>query len=260
MSTLLPRYPFPLLLVAHLCSAILLNRQRSFKADAQACVGRLRPPLQIIGQEHIPNNGPVLITTNHYSRPGFPAWWLALAISAALPAEVHWVITTAWTFPGRPGARHLSKVSSWLLARLARVYDFTCMPPMPPRPQETEARALAVRQVLAYVRRASPKLSSGLGPLVGLAPEGQDHPDGQLHMPPPGVGRFIIHLARSGLVILPVGIYEENSLCLRFGQSYCLEIPPDLDPGERDDFASRIVINHIAALLPASISLTTDDH
>ena len=90
--------------------------------------------------------------------------------------------------------------------------------------------------------------------MIGLAPEGGDSAGGILSLPPPGVGRFMLHLAAIGLQIAPVGIYEEDGrLCLRFGQRYRLELAAGLPAVERDRCASQIVMSNIARLLPAAL-------
>jgi hypothetical protein len=154
-------------------------------------------------------------------------------------------MTSAWTFRNRPVARRaLDPTSRWLLRRLARVYGFSLMPPMPPDPRETAARAQAVRRVLTYARHA-PR------PIIGLAPEGRDSADGSLLWPAAGAGRFMLQLAALGLEIAPVGAFEaEGAFCLRFGPRYRLNVPASLSADERDREASRVVMRCIAALLP----------
>jgi hypothetical protein len=98
-----------------------------------------------------------------------------------VPQDVHWVMTAGWTFPGQRRGRLLKPLTYWLFRRVAKVYGFTTMPPMPPNPKESLARARAVRQVLEYAERAN-------RPIIGLSPEGRDFPTGQLGTPPPGVG------------------------------------------------------------------------
>jgi 1-acyl-sn-glycerol-3-phosphate acyltransferase len=238
-----PSYPLPWKTALNLLAAILLRSNREFRADARACLAGLQPPLQVFGEDNIPVGHPCVITCNHYSRPGFRAWWLALAISAVLPVEVHWVITSAWTFPERRYGKFLARITRLLFPHVARVYAFTAMPPMPPDPSEAAARARAVRQVLAYARQVP-------CPLVGLAPEGGDT-GSVLHMPLPGVGRFIAHLAGLGLQISPVGVYEAGGrFCLCFGQPYSLQLPSGLSISERDRYASQVVMSRIAILLP----------
>jgi hypothetical protein len=188
-----------------------------------------------------------VLTVNHYTRRGFRAWWIALALSASVPAEVHWVMTAAWTYPDRLRARTITQATRWLFRRFARVYGFTSMPPMPPDPRDTADRALAVRQVLAYVHGTT-------YPVIGLAPEGSDSPDGTLQWPPMGVGRFVLHLSGRGLALVPVGSFEAGgALCLRFGKPYCLTIPPGLSVHERDRRASQVMMQHIAQQLPAHL-------
>jgi len=215
-----------------------------------ACIGRLKPELQVFGEEFIPKAKPCLLTVNHYTRPGLPAWWLVLAASACVPAEIHWIMTSAWTFPDALRHRLVTPVTRLLFRRIAHVYEFTSMPPMPPAPQDIEERARAVRQVVAYARRAE-------YPVIGLAPEGRDAPHeqpGVLIEPPPGAGRFVLQLARLGLPISPVGVYEEaGNLYIRFGELYELEIPQGKNAEERDWLASQAVMLRIATILPPEL-------
>jgi hypothetical protein len=198
----------------------------------------------VLGEACRPDGGPGLIVLNHYSRPGFWAWWFVLAISALVPADIHWVTTAALRYRPGPRAWLVTPLSRWVLGRMAWLYGFTTMPPMPPRPDEAEARASAVRRVLHYARHAP-------APLVGLSPEGADHPGGRLGWPPPGVGRFMYHLARAGLPIAPVGVFEaDGGLVLHFGPPFAL---PDLSAkgGDLDRAVSEVVLRSVAALLPA---------
>ncbi len=196
------------------------------------------------GREFIPAAGPCLLLSNHYYRPGFDAWQRALAISAAVPVEVHWIITSALTYPGRLEDRVLGGLSRWYLARVARVYGFFGMPPMPPRPGDSQARMEAVRKVVAYARRTP-------SPVIGMSPEGRDILECRLGWPPPGAGRFVLHLAQLGLRLVPLGVYEEGGrLWLHFGPAFDLDLPTGLAPGDLDCRASRQVMQHIARLLP----------
>ncbi|HEY6074710.1 MAG TPA: hypothetical protein VIV15_15330, partial [Anaerolineales bacterium] len=131
-----------------------------------------------------------------------------------------------------------------------KVYGFLPMPPMPPRTQDTVARASAVRAVLSHVE-AHPQSA------LCLAPEGRDLLDGQLSWPPSGAGRFILLLAARGMPVLPVGGWEQDgALQVRFGEPYRLKIPV-IDgwqmTKERDRLAAGIVMRSIAALLPESM-------
>jgi hypothetical protein len=245
-----PRYSYPPFGVLDLASNVLIGGHRSFRADSKRCIERLKPPLRVLGDENIPQSGPCLITFNHYYRPGFGAWWLALAIAAVVPVEMHWIMTGELTYPGKWYAPLGMVGSRWLLSRFGRIYGHTSMPPMPPRPQDMETRARAVREVLSYVKEHPHAI-------LGLAPEGGDQPGGRLSWPAEGAGRFGLLLAGRGLRFVSVGAYEaEGVLCLSFGPAYRvgaaheLSVPRGLSPVEKDCQAAKIIMKHIAQQLP----------
>ncbi len=241
-----PTYPpLPPALLLPVIWTALRGGQRSFRQDALRCTAAL--PLSVLGRENIPQAGPALIVMNHYHRPGFQAFWFSLAISAVTPVDIHWTMTGAWTDDGTLGAKWRAILSPHFLPRLARLYGFTSMPPMPPRPHETALRAGAVRHLLDVARQIPP-------PLLALAPEGMDNPAGGLMRPHPGVGRLLALLDGLGYPIFPVGVSEEAaSLVLSFGPSMCLALQPGLDPAQRDRQAADQVMQAIAARLPAAL-------
>jgi len=246
-SSPFPTYPSAYRIAIRLAPAMVFRLKRSFRQDALSWVKGLQPEPVIIGKENIPQNGPFLLVINHYNRPKFNAWWFVLSASATIPIEIHWIMAAAWTFPNHPLQRYLEWLSRYIFRKIAQVYNFTLMPPMPPRPWETQARALAVRSVIQYAHN-EPKAA------LGLAPEGGDSLTGILEMPAPGVGRFILHLANLGLAIHPLGIYEsEGALHLRFGPILKLDHPPETSPDSRDCWASQITMQAIAKLLPAQL-------
>jgi hypothetical protein len=157
---------------------------------------------------------------------------------------MHWVMTGEFTYSGRWYAPFGAIGSRILLRRIARVYGFTTMPPMPPRPKEVEDRAASVRRVLEHVRHAK-------DPVLGLAPEGYDPPNGILRRPASGLGRFGLLLSRAGLKFIPVGAYEADGFFyLHFGKSYQLSVERELGPDEKDERAAQIIMKNIARLLP----------
>ena len=242
-----PEYSYPRGLLLGVARDLLLLRQRDLHRDAQVCIANLNPPLQVYGKQNIPQHGPCVITINHYHRPGFGAQWFVLAVSATVPVPVHWVITEELTHLSKPTGM-LGPISSRvLLQRIARMYGFTTMPPMPPRPRDVEARARSVRAVLEYVRGAK-------APVLGLAPEGHDSPEGVLTRPPGGVGRFALLITRAGLRFVPVGAYEaDGAFHLHFGEPYELRVPGHLSAEEKDTSAAIMLMNHIAWLLPPAL-------
>ncbi len=262
-----PKYSLPSDMIAGLVRDTILLRRRIFRDDALAAVSQLDPPLKILHQEHIPQNGPCVITVNHYYRPDFFAPWFAFAISAAIPLNIHWVMTGELTYPGKWYAPIGMMLSHFALHRIGRVYDFTPMPPMPPRAKDIEERAASVRKVLEFVGHAK-------NPIIGLAPEGGDQVGGVLTMPAPGVGRFALLLAArgaalpsrtgvltartvspsKGLRFVPIGAYEaDGEFCLHFGESYELKIQHNLSTDEKDSTAAKVIMENIARLLPAHL-------
>jgi hypothetical protein len=222
-------------------------RKRDFRTDAQACISNLYPPLKILGSENIPQRGPCVITVNHFHFEGFGAQWLALAIASLVPVTMYWIMTGEFTYPGKWYEVFGKIGSKILLQRIATVYGFSTMPPMPPRPKDVVARAAAVRAVLEYVHRAP-------DPILGLAPEGHDPPKGVLTRPPSGVGRFGLLLAKAGLQFIPVGAYEADGIFyVHFGEAYALSVSPKLSSDEKDAQASQIIMENIARLLPVHL-------
>ncbi|HLO30802.1 MAG TPA: hypothetical protein VK249_16780 [Anaerolineales bacterium] len=239
-----PDYSYPPGLFLRIARDVVLLRRRDFHKDAQACIGHLKPPLRVLGNKNIPQHGACVLTVNHYHRPGFGAQWFALAISAVVPPNIHWVMTGEFTYPGKWYGPFGALGSRILLKRIAAIYGFTTMPPMPPRPKDVEERAASVRVVLEYVKHIQ-------SPILGLAPEGHDPPNGVLTRPAAGAGRFSLLLSKAGLTFIPVGAFEsEGVFRLHFGEGYELTVRNDLSAAEKDDRAARIIMKNIARLLP----------
>jgi 1-acyl-sn-glycerol-3-phosphate acyltransferase len=248
----MPIYRLPASPLASLLWSWLTLRPRSFADDAQRAVAGLTQAPTVLGAEHVPRQGPCLVTCNHYTRPGLAAWWLTFGVTAAVAAhrapaadpQIHWVMTAAWTFPGsRWRRRVLTPATYWAFARVARIYGFVPMPPMPPDPGQAEARAMAVLRTVRLGRRLVQE-----GGMLGLAPEGRDVPGG-LGQPPSGVGEFITLLEEMGFPVLPVGVSEAGGrLQISFGAPFWPEIPPERS--ERDAAVAGQVMAAIAEQLP----------
>ena len=242
-----PKYSYPSGLFARVALDAALLRYRNFRTDARACIGNLHPPLKVLGDVNIPQRGPCVVTVNHYCRDGFGAQWIALAVAATVPIDMHWIMTAEWTFPGKWHAPVGRPLSRFLLQCLAKIYGFTSMPPMPPHPKDVEARAKAVRAVLDVVKRTK-------DPIIGIAPEGRDSPTGVLAQPASGAGRFGLLLSNVGLKFVPVGVYEEEGIfTIHFGEAYGLKIGRGLSPEEKDAQAAQVIMKNIALLLPSHL-------
>jgi 1-acyl-sn-glycerol-3-phosphate acyltransferase len=240
----------PVQLWLKLSIAVLFLRTRSFTADARSAVSEILPLCELRGLENIPEQGSCLVTCNHYTRPGLDAWWGPLLISTvvashrepAVNAEISWVMTAAWTFPDSPWRQKvLTPVTRWAFKRIAKVYGFINMPPMPPSPNEVFDRVTAVRQTLRLAREIEP-----VDGMIGLAPEGRDTPD-VVGSVPEGAGDFIAHLCKAGLPILPAAASElHGQMRISFGSMFQPIVPKARK--ERDQAVAQQVMDAIRKL------------
>jgi hypothetical protein len=225
-------------------AGILLGRGRDFAQDSRTLVSELKPPLRRLNAPPTLPPGGVAVLANHYVGPDFHAWWLAFAISSSLDAQVKWVVTNEWGYPDLLRRTMVTPATRLFLQRAALSYGFFLMPPMPPRPQEVEARASAVKRILRFVAQSK-------DPILGVAPEGADAPTLALGPPPAGTGRFLIQLARHRMRFLPVAVYQEDkALCIRFGEVFSIDRDGQREASDR---AADLSMRAIARLLPESL-------
>jgi len=237
----------PLFILIFSLSAIL-GRKRSFQKDAVRLASGMGVPVVVTGGKYIPQSGPGLVVFNHYSREGLSILFPVAGLASSIPTEMHWIMTGAWTFPGNPLRRPLRAVTKWVFKRIACVYGFTLTPPMPPETADAPARTEAVRRVFHHIK-ANPST------LVALAPEGRDFPGGVLGELPPGAGKFMLELSQRLEYIYPVGIYEgDGALRINFGPPFDLGSIINSGSSSLEEKASRIAMQHIAALLPVRLA------
>lgn len=242
-----PKYSYPPGRFVRAAWDLLLLHPRDLQQDAKACVEHMKAELRVMGEENIPRRGNCVLTINHFHRPGLGAQWIALAVTALVPLSVRWVVTGELMCQGKWYQAAGSRASRIFLRRLADLYGLITMPPMPPRPEDVDARARAVRAILAYVRQAQE-------PVLGISPEGYNSPQGVLTRPATGFGRFALLLSRAGMRFIPVAGYEAAGVFhVHFGKAYELELLSQLSTGERDEQGRQIVMQKIACLLPADL-------
>jgi len=113
-----------------------------------------------------------------------------------------------------------------------------------------EEGARSVRLVLSLLDPPTNEAKA----IIGIAPEGRDSPDGSLVEPPSGTGRLLLHIARHGLSVLPVGVAEiDGVLTARFGPPFALGSWPELNKKEQDRRASAQVMTAIGVQLPSAL-------
>ncbi len=204
----------------------------------------------IEGESNLSKSSPCLIVVNHYYHPGFNALWIAVAITSILHQDIRWLITDAWTFPGRKAQRILRKISHFVLLQIASVYQFFPMPPNPPEPDFSTSAALSIRK-LFRAAQTNPQ------PWLALAPEGRDFANGVLGMPTKGTGTVIAELSKRGYSIQPVGFFLENGVFhIVFGKAYHLILMSSFNRHQEDSFVSKKIMQSIAQLLPVELQGT----
>jgi len=236
------RYRIPLALGYEVGRDLIQGKRRSLMLDSTRLIQSLTPPVQVSGHEHIPPVGLLLVTANHWQRPGLWIGWAGALIGDALSRKrgsdspIHWLVVDAWrTGYGTdrpfevPGTR-------WIFRRVAHMYGMTTMG----GPRESrlgQARAL----------RAWSRGIEGSSVALGLFPEGETGANGPPGPALPGVAHLISHVARRQVPVLPVAVWEEGAtLRGRFGP---LWYPPPDDRGEHGALDVE-VMQRINVLLP----------
>jgi 1-acyl-sn-glycerol-3-phosphate acyltransferase len=221
----------------------IVGRRRSWAGDSRLVLEANPYARTIVGIEHVPTTGPLIIVMNHFNRPGLRPYHCAMVVSAALSERLAGRPEVRWAFTSEYRDRKIGPVPispavfRWAFARMARTYDFV---PIPRQELLVMNRALALR-------RLARRLSQGP---VGLAPEGLLASD-TLVEPPEGNGLFLELLGRGVVPFLPVAAWEDGSaLTVRFGEPFYLSPPDGLSREERDRLARDQVMIAIGSLMP----------
>jgi 1-acyl-sn-glycerol-3-phosphate acyltransferase len=248
MDTPLQHFPhYPSIIAAGLSvlTARLSGRKKSLRTDALKLTGRISPPVKVEGIENIPATGGFLIAINHYSRAGYNTAWNALSIAAAIPQEITYIMSEAWAFEGNLFGFILRPFMRFMLASINRVYGFLSMPSMVEGFSTPLSRAAAVRRVIEFVRTHP-------NAVIGLAPEGQDSPLRGVGLAPNGGGKFMLHLNRMGLPILPAAVAESSGqLILKFGPVFNIPSSLSMPPSQVDEYVRIHVRDRIGELYSA---------
>ena len=242
-----PKYSYPPGRFIPAAWDLVLAHRRDLQEDAKACIQDMEAELKVLGKENIPQHGGCVLTINHFHRPGLGAQWIALAVTALVPLKMRWAVTGELMCQDKWYQAVGSRASRVFLRRLAYLYDLITMPPMPPRPQDVEARAASVRAILQYVRREK-------DPILGISPEGHNPPNGVLKRPAPGFGRFASLLSKAGMRFVPAAGYETDGVFhIHFGKAYELYAQGGHSAVERDEQSTRMIMENLACLLPCHL-------
>ena len=233
-------YTVPWQLIFNLWPNMLHRTATSVDEFSRAIVERMQPPPEISGLEQLPDSPRFVLAANHYQRKGMwimhPASVLTQAIRTHYgPGDppVRWLVTANWPSI-QVGPWRFPSPGDILLPRVADA--LACYPVSFARTNPAYT-ARSLRKIL----RDAPHLNRPLG----LFPEGVAGSAGQLTEPIPGVERLLVHLAKFGLPVQPVGISEgQGRLVMRFGSTISCETLL----GARED-AAKLTMRRIADLL-----------
>ena len=240
-----PQYSYPGGMVAGLAFDFLFQRAHSFREGWAGVHGTAKAGTTSSGErKHSAKRAHVILTFNHYYRAGFNAWWMALALAATVPVEIHFVMTGELTFPGKWYAPLGMAGSRWLLKRFSHIYGFTT--------HAAHAAAATGCEGARPVCAACAGICQGASTGHPWPGSGGRRPARRIAQLAAGRrGTFILLLAEQGFPILPVGCFEEaGAFCLHFGEAYQLKIPDGLTSKEKDSAAAGSVMQKIAPLLP----------
>ena len=235
------RYEFPRPELAWLGVHLLFGWQRSLLRDCQTFLRTNPYPRRVEGIGHVPAAPPFVLVANHYARPGLRSYHCGVVVTGliaqARPAVPHirWVITSEW-FGRRLGPVPIPpSLYRWTFRRAARVYGLAMMPR---RAGEVVARAAVLRDIVRALKREA----------VGLMPEAGG--SGTLRQPLEGSGLFVHSLARRGVPVIPVGLWDDgDTLVVSFGPPLAVAAAGE-DRREQDRVAGEQMMVAIGRLLP----------
>lgn len=180
-----------------------------------------RRPTRTEGFEQLPREGGVVLVLNHYERPGMRVWWPALLVSAAVRSRrgpdapaVRWLVSVEFHRYHLGPLRIPDSLMAWVLRLIARRYAAI---PVPRDPADVAGRSRALREARRAVVAGHP---------VGITPEAAATAGDRrvLAVPDPNTGVAVALLARGGIPIVPVAVFEDSAVTLvaRAGLPYAL--------------------------------------
>ncbi|HEX4232456.1 MAG TPA: hypothetical protein VHZ07_27580 [Bryobacteraceae bacterium] len=207
-------YPAPWRVIIGLWPHIVGRTQTSVDDFSAAICASIRPEPIFIGWDRLPASARFVLVANHYQRAGLwilhPAAVLTQMVRKHYgPGDppVRWIVTANWPRI-HVGPLSFHSPGDVLLPRVADA--LSCYPV-----SFVGSNAAFSARSLRRVLREAPIADRPLG----LFPEGVGGSAGTLTDPLPGVDRLLVHLAKAGLPVQPVGISERGRFVIRIGQT-----------------------------------------
>lgn len=238
MSEALISYPTPWRVIMSIGPNIIHRTQTSVDDFSAAICASIQPEPVITGLDRLPASARFVLAANHYQRPGLwilhPAAVLTQMVRKHYgPGDppVRWMVTANWPRI-RLGPLSFRSPGDVLLPRVAHALH--CYP-VSFAGTNRAFTAGSLRRILREAPRSDRP--------IGLFPEGVGGCAGTLTAPLPGVDRLLVHLAKSGIPVQPVGISEDGRFVIRIG--------PTVGAAEviRADDPARLAMSRIADLL-----------
>ena len=193
----------------------IAGKKRSMAQDAEVLLSPYS--LRVTGTENIPNDGPLLVTPNHWSRGPLNSYWTHLALARKIwevtpeAKRLRFIVQNALLIPGTNKKVPFTDKTSSMLADL---YDVLKVPP--PKIREKDKKATQTELAREIVQSFKEERAVGLYPeLTSSTAIQEGHPLAGL------LALKYLRITKEGL-ILPVGVYsgKDNKLFINFGEPY----------------------------------------
>jgi Acyltransferase len=205
------RIPLALWLAAIV--AAVKGRRRSPADDARILWNSLRPEPRILGEKHVPLQGPLLVAVNHYNGPG-----ICVGFTACLVAHTTHQLRSAAPI-GALGTTHYERARVFGLRVsvprvltepfFRRAYASYGVIPMPRRSDSGMQRAASLRSMLAALSK---------GHTFIFFPEGANERNFALRRIPPGAGNLLQLVAKRGVPTIVAVVFEvDGRFVVSFG-------------------------------------------
>jgi len=219
---------------------------RSLGDDFRYLIRNLPAAPILTGVVNLPASGSFVLVANHYERPGLWMGWSGMIVARAVHEHtrrrLRWIAIAEWRDFRLVGIPIPPPITRFIFGRFFRTFGFIAMEP---EGSSAHERAEGVRAALQAIKQ---------GEVVGIFPEGDIGATPAMIRAQAGSGAFLAALAGRGAPLIPTGLHEsEGRLHVVFGPPVDITDVKNVDRSQRDEAASRRVMDAVAALLPSEL-------